>query len=102
MARRWSKTCYKRCLATTHSVVASPESFNSQIGVPLSLLTIRKEHQIALIEAAISKKVRWIPHGNDHAADYGIVTHIGKKHLATLGNLARLPLKRLNSLCMSP
>lgn len=36
--------------------VASPESFNSQIGVPLSLLRIGRNDEVALIEAAISQK----------------------------------------------
>lgn len=74
-------------LSTTHAVTASPESFNSQIGVPLSLLTIRKEHTLALIEAAISKKSEMHTLSHIIKANYGIVTHIGKKHLATLGNL---------------
>lgn len=74
-------------LATTHPVVASPESFNSQIGVALSLLTIRKEHKIALIEAAISQKNDMDVLSEIIDADHGIVTHIGKKHLATLGDL---------------
>lgn len=73
-------------LSTTKHVVASPGSFNSQIGVPLSLLQITKEHQIALIEAAVSKK-----HEMDRLAEMiipngCILTHLGKKHLATFGD----------------
>lgn len=68
-------------------VAASPESFNSQIGVPLSLLTITKEHKIALIEAAFSFKNEINVLSEIIAPDYCIVTHIGKKHLATLGDL---------------
>ncbi len=37
------------------SVSCSPESFNSQIGVPLSLLKIRRGDKVALIESAISE-----------------------------------------------
>lgn len=72
------------------NTVASPESFNSQIGVPLSLLTVKQEHEIALIEAGISKQ-----HEMDHLAEmilpnYGILTHIGKRHVSTLGNLTAI------------
>ena len=42
-------------LKKSFSFTASPESFNSQIGVPLSLLKIKRENQFALIEAAISE-----------------------------------------------
>ena len=41
-------------LGTEKYACASPESFNSQIGVALSLLTLNKQHEIAVIEAAIS------------------------------------------------
>lgn len=81
------KDLLKSMIATTHSVVASPESFNSQIGVPLSLLTIQKSHEVALIEAGISHKNEMDRLCEMIDAQYGIVTHIGKKHLATLGSL---------------
>lgn len=81
------KDLLRTMIATTYSVVASPESFNSQIGVPLSLLTIRKSHEIALIEAGISQKDEMDHLSEMIGANYGIVTHIGKKHIATLGTL---------------
>lgn len=74
-------------LKTTYRVAASPESFNSQIGVPLSLLTITKDHEIALIEAGISEKNEMDTLSSIIDADHCIITHIGKKHLSTLGNL---------------
>lgn len=74
-------------LKTTFHVAVSPESFNSQIGVPLSLLTIKKEHDIALIEAGISEKDEMDSLSQAIGADFGIITHIGKKHLSTLGDL---------------
>jgi Alr-MurF fusion protein len=69
------------------NVVSSPESFNSQIGVPLSLLRIKKEHEIAIIEASISKKDEMDVLSEIISPSYAILTHIGKKHVATLGSL---------------
>lgn len=80
------KDLLQMMLETRLRVVASPESFNSQIGVPLSLLTIRKEHEIALIEAAISEKHEMENLSQMIAPDCGILTHVGKKHIATLGD----------------
>lgn len=66
-------------------VTASPESFNSQIGVPLSLLKANSTHDTVLIEAGFSyigeteKLARIID------PDHTILTHVGKKHLTTLG-----------------
>lgn len=86
----YGKTMVKDLLhaivSQTKNTVASPESFNSQIGVPLSLLTITKEHEIAIIEAGISQKDEMSILAKIIAPDFGILTHIGKKHIATLGN----------------
>ena len=38
-----------------YNIGKSPRSFNSRIGVPLSILEIKSEHQIALIEVGISQ-----------------------------------------------
>lgn len=69
---------------------ASPESFNSQIGVPLSLLTLKKEHEIAIIEAAISKKNEMDSLADLIHPDFTLLTPIGKKHLATLDDFPTL------------
>lgn len=75
-------------LESEKCIIASPESFNSQIGVPLSLLTIRKEHELAIIEAAISQVGEMEILSDIISPDYAVLTHIGKKHLTTLGNLS--------------
>jgi len=67
--------------------IASPESFNSQIGVPLSLLTIADSHHYAVIEAGISQKQEMDTLIDIINPDYSIITHLGKKHLTTFGNL---------------
>jgi alanine racemase len=38
------------------NVVRSPKSYNSQVGVPLSLWQINVQHQLAIIEAGVSQK----------------------------------------------
>lgn len=74
-------------LITSKKTAVSPESFNSQIGAALSLLTVSKEDEIALIEAGISEKYEMDRLAAMIAPDYSILTHIGKKHIATLGNM---------------
>jgi Alr-MurF fusion protein len=96
------KDLLEAMIATTRLVVASPESFNSQIGVPLSLLTIKKEHEIALIEAGISKKDEMDSLGAMIAPDYAILTHIGKKHIATLGDIKTIAAETSKLLSLPP
>jgi alanine racemase len=77
-------------LGTTKKVVASPESFNSQIGVPLSLLLIKKDTEIALIEAGISQIGEMEVLANMIDPQCCVLTHIGRKHLPTLGSLENI------------
>ncbi len=67
--------------------ICSPESFNSQIGVALSLLTIHECHEVAIIEAGISEKNEMDTLQAMIKPDSVIITHVGKKHQRTLGNL---------------
>lgn len=79
------KDLLQALLMQVYSVVSSPESFNSQIGVPLSLFQMGKGHQVALIEAAVSKRGEMNSLANMILPDFGILTPVGKKHEATLG-----------------
>ena len=89
-------------LGSSKHVVASPGSFNSQIGVPLSLLKIKKEHEIALIEAAVSKKHEMDRLAEIIAPDGCILTHLGKKHLATFGDQLSLAAETVKLLIHTP
>jgi len=62
------------------NVVRSPKSFNSQLGVALSLLEMGHQHKIAFIEAGISE-----PHEMENLVemiqpDFGIFTSFGSAH----------------------
>lgn len=91
IAGSYGKTMVKDLLlsmaASTYAAAASPESFNSQIGVPLSVFTVKKHHTIAFIEAGVSQVGEMEFLNEIIAPDCGIVTHIGKKHIATLKDL---------------
>jgi len=43
-----------QCLSGYFNVYRSPKSYNSQVGVPLSVWMTEKDHQIAILEAGIS------------------------------------------------
>ncbi len=75
-----------QCLWNEFSTVKSPKSFNSQIGLPLSLLQINPSHEIGIFEVGISKpdemeKLEQIFH-----PQIGLLTHIGTAHLANFEN----------------
>ncbi len=67
-------------LSSDKKVIRSPKSYNSQIGVPLSVWQINKAHDMAIFEAGISQ-----PDEMEHLQpiikpDIGIFTNIGDAH----------------------
>ncbi len=61
-------------------IIRSPRSFNSQIGVPLSLTMMGAEHQLALIEAGISRPGEMEKLQALIQPDIGILTSLGSAH----------------------
>jgi alanine racemase len=61
-------------------VFRSPRSYNSQVGVPLSVLMIREHDQIAVLEAGISKKGEMLKLEKIISPETGIITNIGEAH----------------------
>ncbi|MEM0997201.1 MAG: bifunctional UDP-N-acetylmuramoyl-tripeptide:D-alanyl-D-alanine ligase/alanine racemase [Bacteroidota bacterium] len=67
-------------LAQKFAVAKSPESYNSQIGVPLSLLELRPDTELALIEAGISLPGEMARLQAMIRPEFGIMTHFGDAH----------------------
>ncbi|HDQ15961.1 MAG TPA: bifunctional UDP-N-acetylmuramoyl-tripeptide:D-alanyl-D-alanine ligase/alanine racemase, partial [Bacteroidetes bacterium] len=61
-------------------VIRSPKSYNSQIGVPLSVLEMKKEHQMAVFEAGISEADEMQALKTIIEPTIGIFTNIGSAH----------------------
>lgn len=61
-------------------VVRSPKSFNSQIGVPLSLWLCEPEHELGIFEAGISQPGEMAVLADLIQPNIGIITNIGGAH----------------------
>lgn len=68
-------------------VFRSPKSYNSQIGVPLSLLMIEGDEQVALIEAGISEPGEMERLAAIVRPDIGVMTNLGDAHQENFGTL---------------
>lgn len=67
-------------LWTDLHIVKSPKSYNSQIGVPLSVLNFEKTHALGLFEAGISRVGEMQYLQKILRPQYGIFTNIGPAH----------------------
>lgn len=67
-------------LSRVRSVSRSPRSYNSQVGVPLSVWGIAPHTDIALIEAGVSQRGEMAPLRECIAPDTVIITNLGSEH----------------------
>ena len=81
-----TKELIRTVLAAKFNVKATEGNLNNDIGVPLTLLTIGSETEIAVVEMGAS-------HPDDieklvkvSEPDYGIITNVGKAHLLGFGS----------------
>ncbi|MCS6820020.1 MAG: bifunctional UDP-N-acetylmuramoyl-tripeptide:D-alanyl-D-alanine ligase/alanine racemase [Chitinophagales bacterium] len=63
-----------------YHIIRSPKSYNSQIGVPLSLWQMNDTHQLAIIEAGISEPAEMEKLEKIIRPTIGIFTNIGDAH----------------------
>ena len=84
------KTTTKELIATVlkekYNVLYTQGNFNNHIGVPLTLLQLTKEHELAVIEMGANHpgEINTLVHIAE--PDYGIITNVGKAHLEGFGS----------------
>jgi len=93
------KTIVKEWLASIlskdYSIIKSPNSYNSQIGVPLSVWQMNESHNFAVFEAGISQKNEMDKLGEIIKPTLGILTNIGNAHSGFFQNDKEKLLEKL-------
>jgi Alr-MurF fusion protein len=77
------KDALVRLLSEKYFCAGSPDSFNSQIGVPLSIVRTPRSVHFAVIEAGISQVGEMARLEQIIRPDYGILTNIGLAHISS-------------------
>lgn len=67
-------------LANDYNICASPKSYNSQIGVPLSVWQLNDSHSLGIFEAGISKPGEMQVLEKIIQPEIGVLTHLGTAH----------------------
>ena len=67
-------------LDATYNIIRSPKSYNSQIGVPLSVWRMKSENNLAIIEAGISMPGEMVKLERIIRPTIGIFTNLGQAH----------------------
>lgn len=83
-----SKELINAVLGTKYQVLATRGNLNNHIGVPLTLLEMRKDHEIAIIEMGANKQGDIMELCQIAQPTHGFITNIGKAHLEGMGGMA--------------
>lgn len=77
-------------LASTFNTLATKGNYNNHIGVPLTLLGLTPEHQIAIIEMGANQVGEIGMLAELARPAFGLITNIGKAHLEGFGSLENI------------
>jgi len=80
-----TKELMKSVLATTFKTFATKGNLNNHIGVPLSLLSVTQEHQMAIIEMGANHQTEINQLCRIAEPNFGLITNIGLAHLEGFG-----------------
>jgi len=84
------KTTTKELIAAVlqekYNILYTKGNFNNHIGVPLTLLQLKPEHQLAVIEMGANHSGEIKMLSEIACPDFGIITNVGKAHLEGFGS----------------
>ncbi|UPZ17051.1 bifunctional UDP-N-acetylmuramoyl-tripeptide:D-alanyl-D-alanine ligase/alanine racemase [Flavobacterium humidisoli] len=67
-------------LSPDYNIIRSPKSYNSQVGVPLSVIAINEKHNLGIFEAGISTVNEMAKLEKIIKPNIGVLTNIGSAH----------------------
>jgi alanine racemase len=82
IVKEWLSTL----LSSEYKLIKSPKSYNSQVGVPLSVWAINENHNLGIFEAGISKPGEMAKLEEIIQPSIGIITNIGASHSENFEN----------------
>ena len=82
-----TKDILARILEQRFPTLSSEASFNNEIGVPLTLLRLRHEHKVAVVEVGTNYPGEMQSLLSLVQPRFGIITNIGSEHLEFFGDL---------------
>jgi len=81
-----SKELITAVLSQEYNVISTTGNLNNHIGVPLTILRIKKEHEIAVVEMGAShvEEIKFL--SEIAQPNYGLITNIGHAHIEGFGS----------------
>ena len=74
-------------LARSHHPLVSEGNLNNMIGLPMTVLSLRQDHTVAVVEAGINRSGEMEHLARAASPDVAVITTIGPVHLEGLGSI---------------
>jgi UDP-N-acetylmuramoyl-tripeptide--D-alanyl-D-alanine ligase len=81
-----TKECVSAILGRSRSVVLNPGNLNSDIGLPLSMFSIRESHEIGVFEMGMNRAGEMDELAGVYEPDLALITNVGTAHIGILGS----------------
>lgn len=82
-----TKELLNAVLSQKFNVLATAGNLNNQIGVPLTLLKVTQQHEVAIVEMGANHPMDIAELCEISRPDFGLITNVGKAHLLGFGSL---------------
>ena len=89
-----TKNILTQILSSTYKTYSTTGNLNNHIGVPLTILSIKKEHEIAVIEMGANHIGEIEELCRMAQPNYGIITNIGDAHLEGFGSIENIKIAK--------
>jgi UDP-N-acetylmuramoyl-tripeptide--D-alanyl-D-alanine ligase len=73
-------------LSQKYKVVSTQGNFNSETGLPLSMFSIKEEHELGIFEMGMNRKNEIFEIAKVFKPQYAVITNIGIAHVGLLGS----------------
>lgn len=100
------KTTVKEMIAAvlgrSHRPLVSPGNLNNMIGLPMTVLNLRSDHTVAVVEAGINLKGEMTHLAKAASPNVAVITTVGPVHLEGLGSIENVANEKFNLVRVLP
>lgn len=81
-----TKECAASALGRSRSLVMNEGNLNSDIGLSLSMFSLREEHEIGVFEMGMNRRGEMAELAGIYEPDVAVITNVGTAHIGILGS----------------
>jgi UDP-N-acetylmuramoyl-tripeptide--D-alanyl-D-alanine ligase len=97
-----TKEMLAHILSRDFDILATEGNFNNQIGLPLTLLRLRAQHKLAVLEVGMNHAGELTELARLAIPDISVITNVGNAHIGNFGSIEKLAAAKAELLVAMP